>query len=46
MYGPIPLGLIKGKIIAIYKQWTLWPKLVPDALVDSVPGAYDLDDTD
>lgn len=35
MFGPIPLGLVKGKVVAIFRGWTLWPERVPDALVDS-----------
>lgn len=34
MFGPIPLGLVKGKVIGIFRGWALWPESVPDALMD------------
>ena len=34
MYGPVPLALIKGKVVAIWNDWLEMPQPVHNALRD------------
>lgn len=40
MFGPLPLALIRGKVVGIFRGWTLLPERVPDALVDAADDVY------
>lgn len=43
MFGPLPLALVRGKVIAVFRGWSL-PERLPDAVTDVVmDSTYDVE---
>jgi hypothetical protein len=43
MYGPVPLALVRGKVVAIWNNWLEMPQPVHNALRE-YKGAEDAED--
>lgn len=43
MFGPLPLALVRGKVVAVFRGWSL-PERLPDGVTDAVmDSTYDVD---